>query len=148
MKIIFLKDVAKRGRKGEIKEVSEGYAKNFLIKRGLAQPATADIQIKVNKETSDTAQKKQRELEKLRQLKTDLEKRTFTIKVKVGDKGQIFGGIHEKDIIAAIAKKTNFTLAKQQFTELHGIKTLGEHVVKIKLGTNLIASTTIEVQSL
>jgi large subunit ribosomal protein L9 len=148
MKIILLKDVPKIGRRGEIKEVSEGYAHNFLIKQRLAAPASKDVQSKVAKEQQEAAQRALKERQRLEQLKTELEKRIFTVKVKVGDKGQIFGGVHEKEILAAVNKKMGLQLEKNQIEEHQHIKQLGEHQVKLKLGGGLHAQIKINIEQL
>jgi large subunit ribosomal protein L9 len=148
MKVILLKDVAKIGKKGELKEVSEGYANNFLIRQGLAQIATKEIQAKVTKQNQEEALRREKELAQLSQLKSELEKRTFTVKVKVGDKGQVFGGVHEKDIIAAIRQKLKTELDKSQIDAHSGIKALGEHEITIKLGHGIIAKTKLNIESL
>jgi large subunit ribosomal protein L9 len=146
MKVIFLKELNGTAKKGEIKDVSDGYAKNFLIAKGFAQVATADIQSKIVKEAKEQEIKKLREIEKLQTLKQDLEKRTFTVKVKVGDKGQVFGGVHEKDIAKVISDKTNHTIEKNQIEIPLAVKTIGEHQVKVKLGGGLIANVKIKVE--
>ena len=147
MKVIFLKDVSGQGRRGEIKDVSEGFANNFLIAKGLAQAATAEIQAKIAKEKKESEFKQQKELSRLAQLKTEIEKRTFIVKVKVGQQGQIFGGVHEKDIASAIGGKLNRTFDKNQITIDAPIKQTGEHQVKIKLGQGIIAVAKIMVEA-
>ncbi|HMQ02206.1 MAG TPA: 50S ribosomal protein L9, partial [Candidatus Doudnabacteria bacterium] len=112
MKIILLTDVPKIGRRGEVKEVSAGYAQNFLIKQGLAQAATAAALHKQATEKRDKDSQKSRALEQAQRQKHELEKRIFTIKVKTGEQGQIFGGVHEKDIATAIYQKTKIRLEK------------------------------------
>ena len=147
MKVIFLKDQPGGGKKGEIKEVASGYAQNFLIAKGFAQVATAEIQAKVVKESKEADAKKQKEFSKLQSLKQDLEKRTFTVKVKVGDKGQIFSGVHEKEIAKTVADATKIDLDKNQI-ELSGIiKQLGEHQVKLKLAPGVVAAIKIKVEA-
>ena len=148
MKVILIKDVAKIGQRGEIKEVSAGYATNFLIKQGLAQPATKEAQAKLASEHRDQTAKKRKLAELAKRSKAELEKRTFTVKVKTGDKGQLFGGVHEKDIAAAIFQKTKIQLEKSQIDAHHGIKQLGEHTIKIKLAGGLTAQTKINLESL
>jgi large subunit ribosomal protein L9 len=147
MKIIFLKDVPGQGKRGEIKEVSSGFAENFLIKKGFAQVATADIQNKIAKEAKEAEIKKLKEIEKLQVLKQDLEKRVFTVKVKVGDKGQVFGSVHEKDIAAVISGKINHPVEKSQVEIPSAIKELGEHQVKVKLAGGIIANVKINVEA-
>lgn len=148
MKVILLKDVPKVGRSGEIKEVNAGFATNFLIKKGLAKLATIDAQKDLEKGKRELSAKKQKELDKLNDAKKELEKRTFTVKVKTGDKGQIFGGVHEKDIAAAIFQKTKIKLDKSQIGAHKGIKELGKHLIDIKLGQGILAKTNINVESL
>jgi len=147
MKIIFIKDAAGNGRKGEIKEVSDGYAANFLIPKGFAQAVTNQLQAKIAKEAKESETKKLKEIKKLQGLKQDLEKRIFTLKVKVGDKGQIFGGVHEKDVAKAVNDKMNISLDKSQIEILSIVKELGEHQAKIKLGNNIIANIKIKIES-
>lgn len=148
MKVILLKDVSKIGRKGEIKEVSAGYAMNYLVKQGLAQAATAAAQHKLATEKRDKDSQKSRTFEQSQRHKVVLEKQLFTLKVKSGDKGQIFGGIREQDVIAAIQKQINIKLEKSQIQIPHGIKQLGKHKITIKLPGNLTAQTTINLESL
>ena len=148
MKVIFVKELPGTAKKGEIKEVSNGYAMNFLIAKGFAQTATADIETKMAKEQKEAEIKKLKEIGKLQALKDDLEKRTFTVKVKVGGKGQIFSGVHEKDIISSVNNKLNLSLEKNQI-ELPGIiKELGEHQAKIKLGSGIIVNIKFNVEPL
>lgn len=147
MKVIFLKELPGQGKKGEIKEVNSGYANNFLIAKGFAAIATPEIQAKVNKENKEAANKKLREIEKLNKLKTDLEKRVFTVNVKVGDKGQIFSGVHEKDIVKVINNTLNTEIEKNQIHLENVIKQVGQHVVKVKLGPQILASVKINVEA-
>ncbi len=147
MKVIFVKELSGTAKKGEIKDVNNGYAQNFLIAKGYAQIATAEIQAKIVKEAKEAETKKLKEIEKLQALKLDLEKRVFTIKVKVGDKGQIFGSVHEKDISSSISSKLNYPLEKNQIAIENPIKQIGEHLVKIKLGGGISANVKIKVEA-
>ena len=147
MKVIFLKDVPGQGRKGEIRDVSSGYADNFLIPKKFAQAATAEIQGKIAKESREAEAKHHKEIARLQGLKTDLEKRVFTLKVKVGDKGQVFGGVHEKDIAKAVGDKTGYPLEKNQVIIDTAIKQIGSHQVKLKLGSAITALLKINVEA-
>lgn len=147
MKIIFVKELSGTGKKGEIKDVSDGYAQNFLIAKGFARLATADIQAKIVKEAQEADIKKLKDIKKLEALKAEIEKRVFTVKVKVGDKGQVFGGVHEKDVAAAISTKLNQGLEKNQVEIASPIKQIGEHLAKIKLGQGISANAKIHVES-
>lgn len=145
MKIIFLKDQPGSGKKGEIKEVSDGYAKNFLIAKNIAQPATPQIIAKVQKEAKEHEVKKTKELERQKNLKLEIEKKQFNLKVKVGDKGQFFGSIQEKDIAKAISEKMQIVLEKHQVEIETPIKALGDHLVGVKLGPGLLAKVKIHI---
>lgn len=147
MKVIFIKDTPGAGKKGQIKDVADGYAMNFLIAKGFARIATADLQAKIAKEQKEAEAKHQKQLSKLAALKVELEKRTFVVKVKVGDKGQIFSGVHEKDIARAIKEKMDVELEKNQFEIPAIIKELGEHKVKLKLAGSISANINIKVEA-
>jgi large subunit ribosomal protein L9 len=147
MKVIFIKDLSGTAKKGEIRDVNDGYAKNFLIAKGFPQIATADIQAKIVKETKEAEIKKLKEIEKLQILKLDLEKRTFVLHVKVGDKGQVFGGVHEKDIAEAVSKKISAAIDRSQVMLDKPVKELGEHKAKIKLGGHVLANISIKVEA-
>jgi len=140
--------VPKIGRRGEVKEVSAGYATNFLIKQGLAKAATVEAQTKLASEQREKTAKQIKEREQAERYKKELETRTFTIKVKTGDKGQIFSGVNEKDIIRAIFQKTKISLEKKQITAHHAIKQLGQHTIVVKLHSGLSAQTKINIESL
>lgn len=148
MKVIFLKDTPNQGRRGEVKEVSDGFAKNFLIAKGFAQVATVDMQNRLNKEAKEQEAKKQKQILNAQSLKQDLEKKTFSVKVKVGAKGQIFGAVHEKEIVVAVNGKLATEFEKSQVEISTPIKTLGEHTVKIKLAPGVLASVKINVEAL
>lgn len=148
MKVILIKDVPKVGRNGEIKEVNAGFATNFLIKKGLAKLATVEAQAQLEKGKKELSAKQQKEQDKLNKYKEELERRIFTVRVKTGEKGQIFGGIHEQDIARAVFQKTKIHLQKSQIQAHKGIKELGEHIIDIKLGSGITAKTKINIESL
>lgn len=147
MKVIFVKQLSGTAKAGEIKEVNDGYAKNFLIAKGFAQVVTPQIQAKVEKESKEAETKKLKEIEKLHSLKADLEKRIFSVKVKVGDKGQIFSGVHEKDVAKALNDATKGNLEKNQVELSAIIRELGEHQVKVKLASGINATVKIKVEA-
>ena len=146
MKVIFLKDQPGGGKKGEIKDVSDGFAKNFLIAKGFAAIATPEIQAKVAKEQKEAQTKHQKERDHAALLKSDIERRTFTVPVKVGDKGQVFSGVHDKDVAEAISKKLSTPVDRRQIDIAKPIKELGEHAVKIKLAAGVVANVKIHVE--
>lgn len=148
MKIILLKDVPKIGRKGEIKDVNDGYARNFLIAKKLGAIVTAEVQAKIAKESKEAKDKVEKQASKMEELKKELAKRTFTVHVKVGDKGQIFGGAHEKDIVTAINAKMGTNFDKHNVSIKQPLKTIGKHTVLIKLGQGIESQTNIQIEPL
>lgn len=147
MKVILLKDVPKVGKKGEIKEVSDGYANNMLIKNRLAVVATKEAEAKLNKERKERDIKKEKEVGKLHHQKQELERRTFTVKVKTGERGQVFAGINEKELVAVIFQKTKIHLDKNQITLPKGIKALGIYPAKVRLGRGVEFEIKLNVEA-
>lgn len=148
MKVILLTDVPKIGRKGELKDVSDGFANNMLIRKGLAALATKEAQAMLAKETKGKTAAQEKAQRQAERDKAELERRTFAVKVKVGDKGQLFSGVHEKDIAAAIYQKTKIQIDPHKIDAHHGIKKLGEHIINIKLGQGITAKTKINLEAL
>lgn len=148
MKVILLKDVSGVGKRGDLKDVSDGYGSNFLIKKGLAALATKQVQEQVSRDAQQATEKQNRDLQKLHSLKAELEKRTFTVKVKTGPQGQLFGGVHEKEIAAAIHQKLKVVIGKNHIDAHRGIKELGLHTVTINLGHGIVAQIKLNIEAL
>ncbi|MHB8871421.1 MAG: 50S ribosomal protein L9 [Candidatus Doudnabacteria bacterium] len=144
MQVVFIKELSGTGKKGEVKEFNDGYARNFLISKGYAVPATPQIISKIQNEKAQADAKKKKEAEQAQKLKDDFASRTFTLAVKVGDKGQIFGSVHEKDLIARIKEKMKLELEKNQII-LPKIKELGEYEFGIKLTSGITAKSKIKL---
>ncbi|MCL5774953.1 MAG: 50S ribosomal protein L9 [Patescibacteria group bacterium] len=146
MKVVFIKDAPGNGRKGELKEVSDGFAKNFLIAKGFAQAVTPQLMQKLEKERKEQDQKKQKEAARQQILKSEIEKRIFSIKVKIGDKGQVFGGVHEKEVAKAISDKVGEEIGKNQVEIQEALKTPGEHSVAVNLPGGVVAKARINIE--
>ncbi len=144
MKVLFIKDLAGQGRKGELKEVADGYGLNFLVKQGFAVVATSNVQL--HKAHSEEALKKETEKTKKQALvmKTELEKRTFTIKSKIGNSGKLFGAIREKDIAEVILDTCAYSINPKFIHISEPIKTTGPHTASAILPANI--TTTIHLQ--
>ncbi len=140
MKVLFVKNQPGGGKVGEIKEVADGYAQNFLIAKGFAVVATAPLMAKVEKEQQEAKQKLEKHLHLLQKLKTETEKRTLTLKVKVGEKGQIFGSLREKDVAESLSKDLGVVVEKSQIRFSQPIKALGEYSCKVNFGTQITAT--------
>lgn len=144
MKIIFLKDVKKQGKKNEIKEVSDGYAMNFLIKKGLAVPATSSNIEKVEKELTEKKLENHLLVQELKDVKKQLEKEVIEFFVKVGEQERIFGQISVKQIKEAL-NKLGYSIDKTSIQLDHSITSLGIHNVDIELHKEVIATIKVKV---
>lgn len=144
MKIILLQDIDKLGKKYEVKEVKDGYARNFLIPRGLIKLATeANMkELKIKKEAE--TKKAEGELKKNQELATKIDGLELTIPVKVGEEEQMFESINSQKI-SDVLKGLGFGIKKSQVDLSEPIKELGESVVKIKFEHNLEAEVRITI---
>ena len=142
MKVLFLENVKKIGRKSEIKEVNDGYARNFLIPQKLATPATNEV---IAKKADENAHSKA-QVEHLKKTKTNLEKEIFNFKVRTGKDGSIFSSVAKEDIAKELLVKKNIKVERVLLDR--PIKSLGEYAVEINLGQNILAKIKIRVTSI
>lgn len=133
MKIILLKDVEKLGRAGDVKDVSDGYAKNLLIPKELAVIATEKLLNQLEIKKRGVENEKQKELGKLQELAGKLKGLEIKLSLKAGEDGKPFGSITPSKIISGL-KKSGLDIEKSQIDLKENIKTLGSHSVKLNLG--------------
>jgi large subunit ribosomal protein L9 len=145
MKVIFLKDVKGKGKKGEVKNVADGYAHNFLIKQGLAKEAN-----NANISTLDALKKKEEkaaaeELAEAQKLKEVLDQITVELTAKAGEGGRLFGSITTKQIAEELQKKHGIKIDKRKMELEDAIRTLGHTKVPVKLHHEVVATLTVFV---
>lgn len=142
MRVILLQNVENLGKKYDIKEVKNGYARNFLIPKGLAKPATrkAIKWLEVQKEIEE--KKAEEELKKVQELASSLEGLELMISVKIGEEGQLFESINSQKISEKL-KELGFDIKKIKIELTEPIKDLGEYPIKIKFEHNLEAEIKI-----
>ncbi|MCC2683476.1 MAG: ribosomal protein [Paenibacillaceae bacterium] len=145
MRVIFLKDVKGQGKKGEMKEVAEGYAVNFLIPRGVAAPATEGKQKQLQELNQAEQKRKDREEDDARKLATKLEGITLAIKAKSGEGGRLFGSITTKHIADQLAASQKIVIDKRKIVLDDPIRTLGVTEVPIKLHHDVTAKLKVQV---
>ncbi len=138
MKVILVKDIKKTGKKYEIKEVKDGFARNFLFPQGLAKPATKENLKWLENEKLKKAEKAALELEIVGKLVKGMDGLEVEITVKVGEKGELYDKVDKKDIVKKL-KEMNYEIKKDQIDLSEPIKDLGEFSVKIKFEHNLEA---------
>lgn len=134
MKVIFLKDVSRYGRRDEIKEVSDGYALNFLIPNKMAAKVTPELLTKIEAEKARDAAVKQAENNALVEIVRQLQKAPITIPASVNDKGHLFKAIHESDIVETIKKVIGKDFPVSTIKTDGHIKEAGEHKVVAHIG--------------
>ena len=144
MKIILLQDIDNLGKKYEIKEVADGYARNFLIPKGLAKPATKENLKWLETQKEIEVKKAEEELKKVEAVATNIDGQEIIILVKVGAEGQLFESITSQKIYEKL-KELGFEIKKSQIDLPEPIKELGEYPVKIKFEHNLEAEIKIIV---
>ncbi|MGG3622357.1 50S ribosomal protein L9 [Bacillus gobiensis] len=145
MKVIFLKDVKGKGKKGDIKNVADGYAQNFLIKNGYAVEANTSninaLEGQKNKEKKEAAQ----ELENAKQLKNTIENLTVELSAKSGEGGKLFGSITSKQIADQLKKASGIKLDKRKIELNDAIRSLGYTNVPVKLHHEVQATLKVHV---
>ncbi|GGE53712.1 50S ribosomal protein L9 [Pullulanibacillus camelliae] len=145
MKVIFLKDVKGKGKNGEIKEVSEGYARNYLLPKNLAVEANKGNLKQLENKKKNDQKRAQEELEEAKQLKSQLEKTEVTLTAKSGDGGRLFGSITSKQIAQELKQK-GFKIDKRKIELNDPIRTLGYTDVPIKLHHDVTATLKVHVK--
>lgn len=142
MKVILLQEVKELGKAGDVKMVSDGYARNFLIPRSLAELATAsNIKTFANRMASKAAEE-EREKTKFENIAKKIQTLKLRFALKIGDKGRAFGSVTAQDIAGELAGH-GFKIEKQWIDLEQPIKTTGEHSVKIKLPYQIMAEVRI-----
>lgn len=148
MKVILQQEVKKLGKKGDIIEVSEGYARNYLLPQKLAIPATANNVNNANLQKAAEERKKERAVDEAKLLAAQMAKIHVTIPVKMGEGGRLFGSVTAKDIADALSKEHKLELDKRKIELKDALKSLGTFTVPIKLhaevGTQIQVTVTAE----
>ena len=142
MKVIFLQDVKGKGKKGEIKNVSDGFAKNFLLPQKMAVEATAakgkQESIQYHKDMEEDNAKKL--AEKIAQI-------SLNISAKAGENGKLFGSVTSKELSEILKKEHGFDIDKRKFVLPDGIKSEGAYTVDIKLHPGIVAKLKVTVKA-
>lgn len=144
MKVIFLKDVKGKGKKGEVKNVAEGYARNFLFKNNLAVEANNANLKALEKQKQSEQKKKEEELDEAKKLKEQLEALTIELKAKAGEGGRLFGAVTNKQI-ADFLKDNNIKVDRRKIELDEPIRSLGYTNVDVKLHPNVTAKIKVHV---
>lgn len=145
MKVILLEDVKALGKKGEVVDVSDGYARNFILKTKKGVEATAANMNNLKLQKANAEKVAQENYEAAKALGEKLEKASVEISVKTGEGGKLFGAIASKEIAAAVKDQQGLEIDKKKILLDEPIKELGTHVVKVKLHKDVTSELTVKV---
>jgi len=146
MKVILLQDVKGQGKKGQLIDVSDGYARNFLLPKKLAQEATADNVNTMRMNDKAQQEKRQKEREAALALSKVLKEMTLVVSAKGGGAGRLFGSVTNAEISDALAKQHKIQLDKRKIVLKDPIKNVGTYTVTCKLGYEVNAELTVEIK--
>ena len=145
MEVILLEDVKSLGKKGQIVNINDGYARNFVLPKKLGIEATAknlnDLKLQKKKAEKEAAE----ELAAAKELAVKIEEKSVSLTMKTGEGGRTFGTISTKEISAAAKSQLGFDIDKKKMKLDETIKTLGTHIVTVKLHKNVTAKLTVKV---
>lgn len=137
MKVVLLKDVKAQGKKGDLINVSDGYARNFLLPKGLAKEANQQALNELKGKRDAALYHKNMEEEKARNIAQRMKDFTVEFKAKCGANGKLFGSVTSKEVAAELKKKYNIDIDKRKLDVGDGIKTIGTTIVKAQLYTGI-----------
>ena len=148
MKVILLQDVKGKGKKGQMIEVSDGYARNFMLPRKLATEATADAVNTMRMNDKAAAEKAARERAEALEVSKKLRDMTLVVKAKGGGAGRLFGSVTNQEIADALEKNAGIKLDKRKIVISDTIKSVGTYTVNCKLGYEITAPLTVKIEEL
>ena len=146
MKVILLQDVKGKGKKGQMLEVSDGYARNYMLPRKMAIEATADAVNTMRMNDKATAERIAREKAEAMEIAGRLRALVLTVKAKGGGNGRLFGSVTNQEIADALKAQTGIALDKRKIQISDAIKNVGTYTVTCKLGYEISAPLTVKIE--
>ena len=146
MKVILLQDVKSLGKKGEIVNVNDGYARNFILPKKLGLEANGKNMNDLMLQKNNEAKVAKEHLEAAKELAKQLEAGKVEVAIKVGEGGKVFGSVSNKEITAEVKKQLGLEIDKKKVQLKDALKTLGTHKVPVKLHPEVTAEVTVEVK--
>ena len=148
MKVILLQDVKGKGKKGQMLEISDGYARNFLLPKKLAIEATADAVNTMRMNDKAAAEKAAKERAEALETSRKLREMTVTVTAKGGGAGKLFGSVTSQEIADALKAKSGIVLDKRKIVLSDPIKNVGTYTVQCKLGYEITAPLTVKIEEI
>ena len=146
MKVILLQDVKGKGKKGQMIEVSDGYARNYMLPRKIAVEATADAVNTMRMNDKATQERIAREKAEAMEISRKLREMTVTVTAKGGGAGRLFGSVTNQEIADALEKQSGIKLDKRKIAIAEPIKSVGTYTVTCKLGYEINAPLTVKIE--
>ena len=146
MKVILLQEVKGKGKKGQVLEVSDGYARNFMLPKKIAIEATPDAINTMRMNDKAAAEKAAKERSEAMEISKKLRELTVTVTAKGGGAGKLFGSVTNQEIADALKAATGITLDKRKIVIADPIKNVGTYTVTCKLGYEISAPLTVKIQ--
>jgi len=146
MKVILLQDVKGKGKKGQMLEVSDGYARNYMLPRKLAVEATPDAINTMRMNDKAAAEKAAKERAEAMEVSKQLRATTVTVTAKGGGAGKLFGSVTSQEIADALKAQTGIGLDKRKIVLADPIKNVGTYTVQCKLGYEITAPLTVKIE--
>ncbi len=146
MKVILTVDVKGCGKKGEVVEVSDGYGRNFLIKKGMATAATASSMHEAAQKKAAAEFHRAEEIKALKELAASLDGKTVTVKIKTGENGKMFGSVSSQHVAAALTEM-GYDIDKKKI-KMENVKTLGSLPAEIRFMEGVSCNVTVNVTAL
>lgn len=147
MKVILLEDVKSLGKKGEIVNVNDGYARNFILKKNLGLEATGKNLNDLKLQQQNAAKVAKEKLEAAQALAKDLEDKSVTVKIQAGVEGKVFGSISSKEIALEAKRQLGMDIDKKKIVIPDAIKSLGTYNVNIKLHKDVVGKLAVKVEA-
>ena len=148
MKVILLQDVKGKGKKGQMLDLSDGYARNFLLPRKLAVEATPDAVNTMRMNDKAAAEKAAKERAAAMEISKQLREMTLVVKVKGGGAGRLFGSVTNQEIADALKASSGIVLDKRKIAIADPIKNIGTYTVQCKLGYEITAPLTVKIEEI
>lgn len=146
MKVILLEDVKALGKKGQVVDVNDGYARNFILKKKLGMEATGQNMNDLKLQKANEAKIAQEQLEAAQAQAKTLEEKSVTVHIKAGESGKTFGSVSSKEIAAAYKEQCGMEIDKKKIQLPEAIKTFGVHEIPVKLHPKVTGTLKVKVQ--